>query len=192
MNENDKPLDDQLEEAVSEGAEVAEEELAEAVETQDEAVDALTGDMEPPAEPSLLENPPAIMERLAEDTTYDQEATSDDKLMAALSYASQLIIPLLAPIILLVSESSNKRPFQKYHAVQSLGLGVAIWVVQAALGVFSGIAAATVIGILCLCFLIPLMIVLWLLPLYYAVLALGGQRFTIPGLTQFLQDQNWL
>ncbi len=133
-----------------------------------------------------------ITDRLAEDTEYDPNANNDDKLLAALAYASQLIIPVLFPVILLVSETSKKRSFQRYHAVQSLAAGLAIWALQLGLGTLAGIAAASLIGLLCLCFILPAMIVLWLLPLYYAILAYGGKRFRIPGLTQFLQDQGWL
>ena len=65
-----------------------------------------------------------IGERLAEDTEFDPNATNDDRVMAALAYASQLINPigLILPIIILVSETSKQRPFQRYHAIQSLGL----------------------------------------------------------------------
>lgn len=133
-----------------------------------------------------------ITDHLAEDTEYDPEANNDDKLLAAVAYASQLIIPVLVPVILLVSETSKKRSFQRYHAVQSLAAGLAIWALQLGLGTLAGIAAASLIGLLCLCFILPAMIVLWLLPLYYAILAYSGKRFRIPGLTQFLQDQGWL
>lgn len=138
------------------------------------------------------EAPASIMSRLTEDSIYDEMANNDDKLLAALAYGSQLIIPILVPIILLVSETSKKRPFQKYHAVQSLALGVALWVLQGALGILATITAASFVGLLCLCIIVPAMIIVWLLPLYYAILAYSGQRFTIPGLTQFLKDQRWL
>src|SRR4051812_35943786 len=53
------------------------------------------------------------------DATVDMEANQDDKLIALLSYVTQIIIPLIMPVIILLSESSKKRPFQRYHAVQS-------------------------------------------------------------------------
>jgi uncharacterized membrane protein len=149
----------------------------------------------PAAEPAPTRT---ITERLAEDTEYDTSATNDDRLLAAISYASQLLmilalpVNLLIPIILLVSETSKKRSFVRYHAVQSLALGIVIYVLEFALGILSSVAAATFIGLLCLCIIIPAMIVLWLLPLYYAIVAYNGKRFAIPGLTQFLKDQRWL
>ncbi|NLE75176.1 MAG: hypothetical protein GX605_00295, partial [Chloroflexi bacterium] len=44
----------------------------------------------------------------------------NDKLMAAISY----IVAVIVPIIILASESARVRPFQRYHAIQSLGLSV--------------------------------------------------------------------
>ena len=135
-----------------------------------------------------------IGERLAEDTEFDPSATNDDRVMAALAYASQLINPigLVLPIIILVSETSKERPFQRYHAIQSLGVSAVIGLLELGLFVLASAAGLSVIGLLCLCFIVPAMIMLWLLPLYYAIVAYNGKRFKIPGLTQFLQDQRWL
>ena len=52
----------------------------------------------------------------------DPEANADDRLIALLAYATQIVIPLVMPVIVLLSESSKLRPFQRYHAVQSLAL----------------------------------------------------------------------
>ena len=49
------------------------------------------------------------------------EITSNDKLMAALSYP----IGIVAIVILLV-EDMKSRPFQKYHAVQALAVNVVL------------------------------------------------------------------
>jgi hypothetical protein len=57
----------------------------------------------------------------------DQLADSDDRLIALLSYVTQLLLPVIMPIIVLLSESSKKRPFQRYHAVQSLALTLVFW-----------------------------------------------------------------
>ena len=40
-------------------------------------------------------------------------------------------------------------------------------------GAAATVAAATIVGLLCLCILVPAMIVVWLLPLYYGILAYG-------------------
>lgn len=143
---------------------------------------------------AVVATSPTIGDRLARDREDDPDATQDDRVLAAVSYVSQLFFPLglIVPVILLISETSKKRPYQKYHAVQSLALGIVIWVLQGALGVVLGAAGLSVVGLLCGCFIVPAMILLWLLPLYYAVQAYGGRRFSIPGMTQFLSDQGWL
>ena len=52
----------------------------------------------------------------------DEQASPDDRLIAMLSYASQIVLPVVMPVIVLISESSKRHPFQRYHAVQSLAL----------------------------------------------------------------------
>lgn len=135
---------------------------------------------------------PTLTDRLTESREFDPDATNDDRVMAALAYISQLILPLgfILPVIILISEASKQRPFQRYHAVQSLALGTILWT----LGLIYMLSWVTVgwIAMLCLCLLLPLSIALWLLPLYYAMLAYKGKRFRIIGLTQFLEDQRWL
>lgn len=133
-----------------------------------------------------------IMDRLASDSEFDPDATNDDRVMAALAYATQLLLPFIVPIIILISETSKRRPFQRYHAIQSIGVAVVIYGLELALVMAASVSAATIILWLCLCFILPAMIALWLLPLYYAILAYNGKRFRVPGLTQFLQDQRWL
>ena len=133
-----------------------------------------------------------LTDRLTESRTYDPDATNDDRIMAALAYASQLLIPLVLPIIILISETSKRRPFQRYHAIQSIAVGIVVWSLQFVLFVMAGTAIGTIILLLCLCIILPAMIALWLLPLYYAMLAYNGKRFRIRGLTQFLEDQRWL
>ncbi len=186
-------------------AEAAIETLADAGSAQAaDIAETLTAD-EQPAEvgglPVPVNAPPrqgdgarkqTLTDRLTESRAFDPDATNDDRIMAALAYASQLIFPLgfILPVILLISETSKKRPFQRYHAVQSLAVGLIIWT----LGFIYMMSWITVgwIAILCLCLLLPVGIALWLLPLYYAMLAYNGKRFRIRGLTQFLEDQRWL
>ena len=111
------------------------------------------------------------------------EITDNDKLMAALSYP----FPILAIIILLVADMKG-RPFQRYHAVQALGVNVALWVIMTVVWVIlwaltfwwlGGVCSATV-G------------VLWLVSLYFAYEAYQGKYFEVPYVTEFLRNQNWL
>lgn len=131
------------------------------------------------------------------DAAVDPEANSDDRLIALLSYASQIFIPLIMPLIVLISESSKKRPFQRYHAVQSLALSLAFMGVFAAAGVGATIASFVpfigwVVGFAAIC-LTPILYMMGVIAMiYYGYQAYQGKRFAIPGLTTFLKDQGWI
>ncbi|HUT16578.1 MAG TPA: DUF4870 domain-containing protein [Anaerolineae bacterium] len=120
-----------------------------------------------------------------------EDVTDNDRLMAALAYATQVVIPIVIPGIMLLSEENNKRPFQKYHAVQSLGFLVAavIYEVLATI-VFTGFTVITAGCLACVLW------VLFLLPAmpaaYYAYQAYQGVYFEIPLLTGFLVQNRWL
>lgn len=131
------------------------------------------------------------------DATVDVEANQDDKLIALLSYVTQIIIPFIMPIIVLLSESSKKRPFQRYHAVQSLALSLLFMALAAAATIGTGIMQIVpligqLVGLLVFC----LMPIGWFMAvialLYYGYQAFQGKRFAIPGLTTMLRDQGWL
>jgi uncharacterized membrane protein len=134
---------------------------------------------------------------LVQNSEIDPLADSDDRLIALLSYATQIIIPVIMPAIVLLSESSKKRPFQRYHAVQSLAFSVLFW----GLLVLAGIGTAVIQVVPLIGFLIGLMMacivpLAWfaqaIMLLYYGFQAYKGRRFAVPGLTSFLRDQNWL
>jgi uncharacterized membrane protein len=101
------------------------------------------------------------------------DITDQDKLMAALSYP----IGIVALIFLLVEDMKN-RPFQKYHAVQALGVNIAIVILSIVLG--------WTIILAC----VPLL--LWLVTFYWAFKAYQGEYFEIPVLTGFMKGQGWL
>ena len=131
------------------------------------------------------------------DATFDDSADSDDRLIALLCYVTQVLIPLVMPLLVLVSESSKKRPFQRFHAVQSLalalffiGFGLFITVGSMIVAIVPLIGWLVVGIVVCLSPLLFLMAFLALA--YYGYQAYQGKRFAIPGLTSFLQDQNWL
>ena len=101
------------------------------------------------------------------------DINDQDKLMAALSYP----IGIVALIILLV-EDMKKRPFQKYHAVQSLAINVIIIVLSIVLGWTVVLAC------------VPLL--LWLVTFYWAFKAYQGEYFEIPMVTNFIKGQGWV
>ncbi len=127
----------------------------------------------------------------------DISADGDDRLIALLCYVTQVMIPLIMPIVVLLSASSKKRPFQRFHAIQSLALLLTFILFGLLMGVGSTILAfVPVIGwlfvIVVFCFS-PLLALMALLALaYYGYQAYQGKRFAIPGLTSFLQDQDWI
>lgn len=102
------------------------------------------------------------------------DINDQDKLMAALAW----IIPIIAIVILLVEDMKN-RPFQKYHAVNSLAFAV-VFVV------FITIISAVTFGFgSCL-------VVLGLIVFYWAYQAYQGQWVEIPYLTNFVKQQGWV
>ncbi|HXF62897.1 MAG TPA: hypothetical protein VNK95_14835 [Caldilineaceae bacterium] len=131
------------------------------------------------------------------DAAVDPAANQDDKLISLLSYITQILIPVIMPVIVLLSESSKKRPFQRYHAVQSLALTLVFFALAAAVAVGTAIVSIVpvigwLVGLVVLC-LSPIAYLMAVVAyLYYGYQAYQGKRFAIPGLTSFLRDQGWL
>ena len=100
------------------------------------------------------------------------EPTSDDKLWSALSYAFSPLIP----IILLLMEEKKARPFIKFHAVQSLAVGIVMIILVP-------IIATVTLG----CGSI-----LWFVMFYWAYKAYQGTMFDIPVVTNLIKNQGWV
>jgi uncharacterized membrane protein len=100
------------------------------------------------------------------------EITSDDRLWAALGYP----IPII-PIVVLLMEEKKNRPFLRFHAIQSLALNVALYVLMFLLSV-------TVVLAVCA----PL---LWLVTLWPAYDAYKGNYTELPVITNFIKSQGW-
>lgn len=135
--------------------------------------------------------------QLTQEGRLDPLADSDDRLIALLSYLTQLLIPVVMPLIVLLSESSKKRPFQRYHAVQSLAFTVVFWALflmaMIAVGIMQIVPLIGVlIGFMAACLTPIYFFAGALVMLYYGYKAYKGYRFAIPGLTSFLVDQKWL
>lgn len=127
----------------------------------------------------------------------DPEANADDRLIALLAYATQIVIPLIMPVIVLLSESSKLRPFQRYHAVQSLALTCVFIAFSVLIGIGTAILqviplVGLLVGLLVLC-MTPIAYFMYVIALlYYGYQSYQGKRFAIPGLTAFLRDQGWI
>jgi uncharacterized membrane protein len=134
---------------------------------------------------------------LAQNSTVDPLADGDDRLIALLSYATQILIPVIMPVIVLLSESSKKRPFQRYHAVQSLAFTIVFWGLITVAGIGTAIIqiipiVGILVGLMMACIVPVAWIAYALMLVYYGFQSYKGSRFAIPGLTSFLRDQNWL
>lgn len=115
------------------------------------------------------------------------DITDNDKLMALLAY----LIGVIVPLIILLSEEMKKRAFQRYHAIQSLGLSAACILYEIVACLLYTLLTTVSAGILGFCLWI-----LWFLPLipmiYYAIKAYQGEYVEIPVLTNFMKQQGWL
>jgi uncharacterized membrane protein len=94
------------------------------------------------------------------------DATSDDKLWAALGY----VIPLIAVVVLFM-EDKKSRPYIKFNAVQSIVATVVL-----------SIIATITFG----CGSILFLVMLW-----WAYQAYQGQDVKIPMISDFIRNQGW-
>jgi len=120
-----------------------------------------------------------------------KDVTDNDRLMAALAYATQVIVPVIVPVVMLLAEESKKRPFQKFHAIQSLGFLAAAVIYEILAAVVFTVLTVVTLG--CLgCILWVLFVVPVVPALYYAYQAYKGLYFKIPFLTDFMVKNKWL
>jgi len=119
------------------------------------------------------------------------EVTENDRLVGGLCYLSQVIIPIVLPAIILLSETGRARPFQRYHAVQSLGFLAAAVLYEVAATIVYLVLTAVSAG--CLGCILWVLFFLPIIPaVYYAWEAYQGKMFEIPVVTPFMKDQRWL
>jgi len=119
------------------------------------------------------------------------DVNENDRLMAAAAYATQVILPIVVPAIMLLSEENKRRVFQKYHAVQSLGFWVAAVIYEVLAAIVFVVLSVVSLG--CLSCILWVLFLLPVVPaFYYAYRAYQGQYFSIPMVTDFLLDSKWL
>ena len=123
---------------------------------------------------------------MAEGPPIDQEITDTDKMMGLLCY----VITLLVPLVVLLSETGKTRAFQRYHAIQSLGLSVA-WCIFALLLCIPVCVLEVLTGVGGLC-LLPLYVLPWFAALYYGIKAYQGDYAEVPVVTAFMVQQGWI
>lgn len=110
--------------------------------------------------------------------------TDNDKMMALLSY----VITFIVPLIVLLSEASKRRRFQRYHAIHALIMGATLWVVVLLL---SCIISIVTLGYGSLCVL-PLFLLPYVPMIYYGVQGYQGEYVDIPLITDFIKSQGWV
>lgn len=123
----------------------------------------------------------------------DQPATppsDNEKMLSGLSYVSQIVLPAILPLVLLLSDEGKRSAFVRHHAVQSLALLVVSIIYEMVVG-----TVVLVIGAVIPC-LLAILWVLFLAPLvplvYYGYKAFQGETVEMPWLTAFLKQNNWL
>jgi len=128
--------------------------------------------------PQNAQQPFSIDETPGTGTGAPAPVSDNDKMLAGLAY----LIPVIISGILLLSEDSKRKPFLRYHAVQSLGLAVVVAAFEALLSV-----VAAVICLAAVFYLLPLVPMV-----YYGIQAFQGKTFEIPYLTAFMKQNHWL
>ncbi len=119
------------------------------------------------------------------------DASDEDRLMGALAWVGLAILQIpLVSLALLIAEGNKHRPFQRFHAVNS----IIFWVVGFAYEIVALIVylLLTFISLGCLgIFLWVIFFLPHLAALYYAYQAYQGKRPDIPFISQFARSQGW-
>lgn len=138
-----------------------------------------------PQEPFGVDEPQGAAQGAPHSATTDNE-----RLLAGLSYLSQIVVPAVLPVVLMLTDEVKKSDFVRFHAVHGLALFVASVIYSLVAVIVFVVLGAIAPALTCLTwilFLAPFAVLI-----YYGVLAFQGKRTEIPWLTQFLRDNNWL
>ena len=124
---------------------------------------------------------------LARNLVEAEDITSDDRLFAMLAYISQLIIPLVLPVFILVSQEHKKQRFQRYHALHAIGLIPVVIILSIVIIVVYFVLTIITAG--CLGLILWVLFFLPIVPfLYYGYLAHQGYYFEIPLVTDIVRS----
>ena len=102
------------------------------------------------------------------------EASSDERLWAALAY----IFSPIVPILVLLLEDKKDNPYIKLHSVQALTWSVAYVVIGTILSITIVLAC-----------IVPF---IWFIQVYWAYLAYQGNEVNIPVISDFVKNQGWV
>ncbi|MBC7237520.1 MAG: hypothetical protein H5T69_16885 [Chloroflexi bacterium] len=115
---------------------------------------------------------------------------TNERLLAGLSYVSQIILPALLPVILLLSPETRTKPFLRYHAVQSLAilaLAIVYFLAATAVYILGSATESCLACVLWVLFFVPAGVLL-----YAGWGAFRGRYVRICWLTRFLEENRWL
>lgn len=116
--------------------------------------------------------------------------TETERLLAGLSYVSQVLVPGVLPAILLLGEDGRRSGFLRYHAMHSLALLVVTilyYIAATLVFIVLGSIATLLICLLWMLFLPPVVVLA-----YYGYQAFKGRREVVPYLTDLLRRYGWL
>ncbi len=136
--------------------------------------------------------PQAVPTAAAGAPTVSYDVSSDDKLMSALSWLGMVLLQIpLVSVVLLLAEGNKDRPFQRHHALQSVGFFVAAIVYEFVAAILFTVGSVVTLGCGAL-FLWVLFFVPHIMAVYYAWQAYQGKEINIPVVTQVMRQQGWL
>lgn len=104
---------------------------------------------------------------MAHALTFGETPSGDDKMWGLFAHLTSFVIPLLGALVIYLIHKD--KPFIAYHAAQSLGFQVAIWVAGAIISVISVMTCG--LGGILYALLVPA----YFIPLYGAWIAYEGQ-----------------
>ena len=119
-----------------------------------------------------------------------ESTTENERLLGGLCYISQILVPLLMPLVVLLTDEARQSQFLRYHAVHSLAL-LAVSFVYSLFAGFGTLLMVIVAGCL-LCFAWVLFLPPLIMMIYYGWQAFVGRAPVIPWVTETLQNQNLL
>ncbi len=117
-------------------------------------------------------------------------ATEDAKLLAGLSYISQIVLPAVLPVILLATQETKRSAYLRYHVVHNLAftvLAILYYLVATLLYVVDSAAVPCLLCFLWVLFLVPVGVLI-----YYGYMGFTGKCPEVPWLTQYLKQEGWV
>jgi len=121
-----------------------------------------------------LPNPPVV-------------ATDNERLLACLAYLSQIALPAVLPVLLIVNRSTKQSGFVRHHAVQAIALVVVGIIYDLLLALtllsFREQAQAVLVFVLTLMLVPPVGVTF-----YYASCSVRGRWTEVPVVTNLLKD----